>query len=52
MRDLPDATFPPGIAVVESLVLDMLWLNEARPVDAVAPVEDRPLSLPPIGGRR
>ena len=52
-RDFTDATFPPVIAVVESLVLILLWPNGVRPVDdGMVPVKDRPQSLPRIGARR
>jgi hypothetical protein len=54
VREPRKPTFPKGdIAIVEFVVLALLWLNEVRPVDdGVAPVEDRPLSLPRIGARR
>ena len=45
--------FHQGIAVVESLVVGLLSLNEVRPVDdGVSPVEDPRLSLPRVGARQ
>jgi hypothetical protein len=53
VRDLPMRRSHRVMAVVEPLVLILLWPNQVRPVDdAMASVEDRPQSLPRIGARR